>query len=179
MGIENLSLSRSWSPVPKRCAKSSSGSTQDFRFLCGGYCPMSANTGGPSSHDERRFRQPLALLSYTSSNRIHSASFRQSAYLHRLALLYNLNPYNIMNFHIRCGTPDCDWNFEMVDLSEPCFDACYAEFARHCIGTHRADTDKTLRVFLNLEEWTLTLLTDAPPANAADLTHSGSSLPPV
>ena len=35
--------------------------------------------------------------------------------------------------YIRCGTPDCDWGFEMPDLSETQFKKCYAAFREHCV----------------------------------------------
>lgn len=63
------------------------------------------------------------------------------------------------DFHVRCGTPDCDWGFPVPGLTEQHLDACYAGFRQHCIEKHGlAETDSDSHMFLDLEAWTLTLL---------------------
>jgi hypothetical protein len=59
---------------------------------------------------------------------------------------------------VRCGTPDCDWGFPMPDLDKLALEACYSGFWRHCIDVHGLGEATTAKMFLNLEEWTLTLL---------------------
>jgi hypothetical protein len=62
------------------------------------------------------------------------------------------------DFHIRCGTPDCDWGFPIPDLTERHLDACYTVFRPHCIARHGLDErDLDARMFLDLDGWTLTL----------------------
>jgi hypothetical protein len=62
---------------------------------------------------------------------------------------------------IRCGTPDCDWAFKMPDLSGWRIKKCYADFREHCIDRHHLhESDTGALMFFNLEEFTLTLLTD-------------------
>ena len=63
--------------------------------------------------------------------------------------------------YMRCGTPDCDWGFEMPDLSEAQFKKCYAAFREHCVERHDPpETDTNAHMFFDLEEWTLTLFKD-------------------
>jgi hypothetical protein len=63
------------------------------------------------------------------------------------------------DFHILCGTPDCDWGFPIPRLSEHHLDACCAGFRQHCIERDRlADTDSDSHMLLDLVAWTLTLL---------------------
>lgn len=63
--------------------------------------------------------------------------------------------------YIRCGTPDCDWGFRLPNLSEYRLKKCYAKFREHCVETHDLrETDINARMFLDLEEWTLTLFKD-------------------
>jgi hypothetical protein len=38
--------------------------------------------------------------------------------------------------YIRCGTPDCDWGFEIPDFSETRLEKCSAKFREHCIERH-------------------------------------------
>jgi hypothetical protein len=63
-------------------------------------------------------------------------------------------------FAIRCGTPDCDWGFPMPDLSEPSFDACYADFQKHCVQRHGLTSENTVdhQMHLDLVNWVLTLI---------------------
>jgi hypothetical protein len=66
-----------------------------------------------------------------------------------------------MKGYIRCGMPNCDWGFKMLDLSETQFKECYAKFREHCVERHKLrETDISARMFLDLEEWTLTLFKD-------------------
>lgn len=46
----------------------------------------------------------------------------------------------------------------MVGLGKLALEACYSGFRRHCIDVHGLSEDTTAKMFLNLEEWTLTLL---------------------
>ena len=62
--------------------------------------------------------------------------------------------------YIRCGTPDCDWGFRLPNLSEDRLKKCYAEFREHCVERQLRETDINARMFLDLEEWTLTLFKD-------------------
>lgn len=64
---------------------------------------------------------------------------------------------NATSFVIRCG---CDWSFPVPNLDEESFEACYADFRKHCIAVHRVDAEnaKDCHMFLDLEKWTLTLL---------------------
>jgi len=64
------------------------------------------------------------------------------------------------SFVIRCGTPDCEWGFPMPDLGEPAVEACYSSFRKHCVEVHglqEGDLGDS-RMFLDLGQWTLTLL---------------------
>jgi hypothetical protein len=62
-------------------------------------------------------------------------------------------------FLIRCGTPDCDWGKKMCDLGEEQLRLCYSEFHKHCIHRHDLqDWDTTPDVYLDLENWLLTLI---------------------
>ncbi len=62
-------------------------------------------------------------------------------------------------FVIRCGIPDCDWGFQMWNLGELAFEACYAQFRKHCTKTHGLNEDNAADslMFLDLEKWTLIL----------------------
>ena len=65
-----------------------------------------------------------------------------------------------MNRVIRCAPPDCDWGRRMKDLSEQELKLCYAEFRKHCVEVHglqEGDLGDS-RMFLDLGQWTLTLL---------------------
>ena len=61
---------------------------------------------------------------------------------------------------IRCGTPDCDWGFPVVDPR--CIaEACYEKFREHCIERHDLlETDIDTQMFVDLKEGTLTLWKD-------------------
>jgi len=61
---------------------------------------------------------------------------------------------------IRCGTPDCEWGFSMPDLGEMAFQACYSAFREHCVKFHGLNENDLTDsgIFLDLGEWTLTLL---------------------
>jgi hypothetical protein len=61
---------------------------------------------------------------------------------------------------IRCGTPDCDWGFQMWDTGELAFEACYAQFRIHCCEIHGLVEERAAEALmrLDLKKWTLTLL---------------------
>jgi hypothetical protein len=66
-----------------------------------------------------------------------------------------------MKGSIRCGTPDCDWGFEMPDQSEAQFQECYAKIREYCVERHDLrETDINAHMFFDLEEWTLKLFKD-------------------
>jgi hypothetical protein len=51
--------------------------------------------------------------------------------------------------YIRCGTPDCDWGFEISNFSETEFKKCFAKFREHCVERHELrETDINARMFL-------------------------------
>jgi hypothetical protein len=61
--------------------------------------------------------------------------------------------------YIRCGIPDCDWGFELPDLSKDRVEKCYTEFREHCIDRHKLDErDTNSQMFLDFQEGTLTLV---------------------
>ena len=65
------------------------------------------------------------------------------------------------SFVNRCGTPDCDWGKKMCDLGEDQLRLCYPEFRKHCVERHHLwETVVDAQMFLNLENWTLTLFKD-------------------
>ena len=58
---------------------------------------------------------------------------------------------------IRCGTPDCDWGFPIVD-SWNTAEKCYEEFRKHCVKRHALqENDTDAQMWVNLKEGTLTL----------------------
>jgi hypothetical protein len=63
-------------------------------------------------------------------------------------------------FVIRCGVPDCDWDFQMWDMGELAFEACYNQFRIHCCEIHGLTEEDAAEALmrLDLEKWTLTLL---------------------
>ena len=71
-----------------------------------------------------------------------------------------MEPETDSSFVIRCGTPDCGWGFLMPDLGEMAVEACYSSFREHCAEVHglREDDLADSRMFLDLNNWTLTLL---------------------
>jgi hypothetical protein len=60
---------------------------------------------------------------------------------------------------IRCGVPDCDWGFQVLDSGKLTLDACYVQFRKHCFQFHGLTEDNVggALVVLDLEKWTLTL----------------------
>jgi hypothetical protein len=58
---------------------------------------------------------------------------------------------------IRCGTPDCDWGFPVVNPWNTA-ETCYEKFREHCVERHGLlETDINAQMYLNLKEGTLTL----------------------
>jgi len=50
---------------------------------------------------------------------------------------------------IRCGTPDCDWGFPVVDPWNTA-ERCYEEFQEHCVERHDLrETDTNAQMYLN------------------------------
>jgi hypothetical protein len=65
----------------------------------------------------------------------------------------------VKTFVIRYGTPGCDWGHKMQALGQEQLQLCYAEFRKHCIQTHDIpEWDTTPQVYLDLENWLLTLI---------------------
>ena len=58
-----------------------------------------------------------------------------------------------------CSFPECDWGCALPDITELQLTKCYSEFRQHCIERHGLDKhDMETRIYLNLIEYTLTLL---------------------
>jgi hypothetical protein len=59
---------------------------------------------------------------------------------------------------IRCGTPDCDWDFPLPDLASWRVEKCYDEFGQHCIERHGLrESDTDAQMYFDLKGGTLTL----------------------
>lgn len=53
--------------------------------------------------------------------------------------------------YIRYGTPDCDWDFEMPDMSGWRVKKCYAKFREHCVERHELrETSTNAHMFFDL-----------------------------
>jgi hypothetical protein len=64
------------------------------------------------------------------------------------------------DYAIRCGTPDCDWGFPVVDPRNTA-ERCYEEFQEHCVERHDLrETDINALMYLDLKLGTLTLWKD-------------------
>jgi hypothetical protein len=57
---------------------------------------------------------------------------------------------------VRCSAPDCDWGFEIQDITE--LDLCYLAFQCHCIDLHLLHSnDSESYLYLDLENLLLSV----------------------
>jgi len=61
---------------------------------------------------------------------------------------------------IRCGTPDCEWGFQIHDLGEVSLEACFSDFQKHCVKIHGVNKGNAADclMHLDLQQWALKLV---------------------